>query len=677
MNFRKILIVAVILLVSTGLLCACGATKITKPDSLSRIEICRTLKMGIKIDEFNELFGEPINVIRPDGGEGTYTYEYDSHNEKLGPIIVKSNGKELIEDYGEGKKTTIRSGLTFVETLQCSKYEEPLFDWSKGKPLLGEYDFSKGDIAIVGTIYDDMGDNGKEHIGDFYIDDIELLQKVQKEWVTDLRFGNSTRFCCGGYYKIYIIKNKTILETFIANMHCNYINTKLGQQYFDYEQILSLRGKVNSAVLKRIKFPNLKEGRDYVKYLNENPNVIAYLPIDWLEFAGEFEFQAECEEVEINQQEHNADACLNRVRSEIQQAHPDEKFSMEISEISTKSIEIKVQGSIRLLRDLETYNATNWRRYEPVIRVLFAGGIKLLSNAEADLKLENTGTCDFKKIDTDNAKDDLAYSEEILIQTIFKLHKYYSNNKNSSTEEITSSLYEMYLEKFKQSDRYYLVAFNYAELLYQMKKYEKAAEWYDKVENADTKGVKYGDSRYAFFLCKEKIIHAEIKEWISTVIDRSRVSDNTSLLNTTYEGKSNKPQPRKMSAKVTEFFELYKLYKQYGTEFRRSKYRIDMDYKVARLYYAHNRFDEAVKRFKVIVEKYPRHRLAVFSAKLLFDYLMIFDKWDEIYKTATAYLENNKSYRTQNYLKAMQEAALIKMGNKAKKSSEEAVPPVN
>jgi len=404
-------------------------------------------------------------------------------------------------------------------------------------------------------------------------------------------------------------------------MHCNYINTKLGQQYFDYEQILSLRGKGNSAVFKRIEFPNFKEGREYVKYLNENPNVIAYLPIDWIEFTGEFTFQAECEEGEINQQEHKADICLDRVISQIQQAHPDEEFSMEISETSTKSIEIKVQGSIRLLRDLETYNATNWKRYEPVIRVLFAGGSKWHGNAEADLKLKNTGTCDFKEIDADIAKDDLAYYEETLIHTIIKFQEYYSNNKNSSTEKITSRLYEMYLEIFKQSDRYYLVAFNYAELLYQIKNYQMAAEWYNKVASADTKGRVYGDARYAFFLCKEKIIHAEIKEWISTVIGRSRVSDSASLLNTAYEGKSNKPQPRKMSAKVTEFFELYK---KYGKEFRRSKYRIDMDFKVAMLYYAHNRFDEAVKRFKMIVEKYSRHRLAVFSAKMLFDYLMIF-----------------------------------------------------
>ena len=67
--------------------------------------------------------------------------------------------------------------------------------------------------------------------------------------------------------------------------------------------------------------------------------------------------------------------------------------------------------------------------------------------------------------------------------------------------------------------------------------------------------------------------------------------------------------------------------------------RVVIMYREARIYYEYNHFDDAAKRFEVIVEKYPKHELAIYSANLLLDSLNAQGKTKEVVTYVDKFLE--------------------------------------
>ena len=66
---------------------------------------------------------------------------------------------------------------------------------------------------------------------------------------------------------------------------------------------------------------------------------------------------------------------------------------------------------------------------------------------------------------------------------------------------------------------------------------------------------------------------------------------------------------------------------------------VTIKYRKARIYYEYNHFDEASKLFEDIVNKHPKHELAVYSANLLLDSLNAQGKTKEVVKYVDKFLE--------------------------------------
>ncbi len=235
-------------------------------------------------------------------------------------------------------------------------------------------------------------------------------------------------------------------------------------------------------------------------------------------------------------------------------------------------------------------------------------------------------------------------AERMLIKTVVEYHKEALKIKSEDTWDKTQKLYELYLQYFKKSDKYYKVSYNYAELLWTRNDFKNAGFWYTKVAEMDRKGEFFEEASYSAILSYEKLVHKEIDAWIKDTKARGGRKDKN------YKLQADKTKSDEQAKELAEKFAKRELSENtqgfvkacniYIDNIKKSKYLINIIYKVATIYYAHNHFPEAVNRFKMIVNDYPKHRLAVFSANLILDSLNISQKWRELHATVKEYLNN-------------------------------------
>jgi len=96
--------------------------------------------------------------------------------------------------------------------------------------LFNKYPFDKGGYAIVGLLSPSDSNDLQIKLGEFYTDDIKVLNDFKKEWVFSKK---SPMYACGYHYSIFVTHNGTILESFELNLNCNVIATDYGYFYFD------------------------------------------------------------------------------------------------------------------------------------------------------------------------------------------------------------------------------------------------------------------------------------------------------------------------------------------------------------------------------------------------------------------------------------------------------------
>ncbi len=79
------------------------------------------------------------------------------------------------------------------------------------------YDLSSGKYKVL--VFADEGD-WIENYRNFYIDDIETLIKMKKQWVFNQK---SEVMPCGYGYNIYLVDEDTILKNISVNIDCEYM----------------------------------------------------------------------------------------------------------------------------------------------------------------------------------------------------------------------------------------------------------------------------------------------------------------------------------------------------------------------------------------------------------------------------------------------------------------------
>lgn len=196
------------------------------------------------------------------------------------------------------------------------------------------------------------------------------------------------------------------------------------------------------------------------------------------------------------------------------------------------------------------------------------------------------------KVFVDNA---VKLQEQTLRNYVLQQHQTAQNSRASFSQQSALEGYKLYFEEFPDAAQVADMHFFYAELLYDMKKYEEAATHYTwVVENAPTSkfSSKAGQN---ILLAIEKALPKDEDM-------QKRVGDSI--------------EPIDLDPRVEKFI---KTSEWYVKKFPNTEKEAEIRFRVGRLYYQTNHFDEAEAIFRDIVKKYPRTKYSEYSANLLLD----------------------------------------------------------
>jgi hypothetical protein len=101
-------------------------------------------------------------------------------------------------------------------------------------PLLKNYDFNNGGYYLIGITSEGGKNSIVDSLGDFYTNDIAVLNAIKKEWIFKKP---SPMYSCGYNYTVYIYQYGLELESFNINLNCNIITTNRSYFYFDTQKI--------------------------------------------------------------------------------------------------------------------------------------------------------------------------------------------------------------------------------------------------------------------------------------------------------------------------------------------------------------------------------------------------------------------------------------------------------
>lgn len=185
--------------------------------------------------------------------------------------------------------------------------------------------------------------------------------------------------------------------------------------------------------------------------------------------------------------------------------------------------------------------------------------------------------------------------ESTLRSYILNEHKALQKSRNPTGQKLTRNLYELYVKEFDRSPNAAEMRFFFGELLYDMGEFENASTQYKWViANAPTS--KYnGPATLNVILASEKSLPTDAQ------LDKIR-------------GNSLDPFP--FNKEEQDFVSAAE---NYTTKFPKAEKALDIKFKLGRLYYSHNYFDQALAIFQDIVKTNPKSEFAVYSANLILD----------------------------------------------------------
>lgn len=185
--------------------------------------------------------------------------------------------------------------------------------------------------------------------------------------------------------------------------------------------------------------------------------------------------------------------------------------------------------------------------------------------------------------------------ETTLRNYVLQQHQTAQNSRAPYSQEQANEGYQLYLKEFSESTSAPDMYFYFGELLYDMKKYDEAAIQYKWVVDKAPQNKFYSKAAQNLILAVERSIPTdqEMQKRVGTTLD-----------------------PIPLEPKVDRFI---KVGQWYVDKFPSSDKSVEIKFRMGRLFYQNNHFDEAIKLFREIVKQKPNSKYAEYSANLLLD----------------------------------------------------------
>jgi tetratricopeptide (TPR) repeat protein len=200
-----------------------------------------------------------------------------------------------------------------------------------------------------------------------------------------------------------------------------------------------------------------------------------------------------------------------------------------------------------------------------------------------------------------NAKDqELVTKANQLIETtlrnyILQQHQTAQNSKVPSAQKSAVAGYELYFQTFEKGSKLDEMHFFYAELLFDMKDYDRAAVHYNWVIEHAPKSQYYEKASLNTVLALEKGLPTEeqLKKQVGDRLEPVQLQKNVAAFDTAAD--------------------------RYITANPKGENVPAIRYKLGVLYYYHNQFDKALVYFNTIIKEHPKSPYAQYSANLTLD----------------------------------------------------------
>ncbi len=207
--------------------------------------------------------------------------------------------------------------------------------------------------------------------------------------------------------------------------------------------------------------------------------------------------------------------------------------------------------------------------------------------------------------------------EQTLRNYILQQHQTAQNSRAQFSQQNALSGYKMYFDNFSDSPSVADMHFFYGELLYDMGKFDEASQQYTWIaENAP-------QSKFAQKANQNILISIE-KALPKDDDLQKRVGDSVELI--------------AMDPKVTRFISSASSYLK---KFPNTDRAAEIKFRIGRLYYQSNHFNEAETVFKEIVKEYPKTKYSEYSANLLLDIYNLKKDYEGLSKIGNELLQNS------------------------------------
>lgn len=270
----------------------------------------------------------------------------------------------------------------------------------------------------------------------------------------------------------------------------------------------------------------------------------------------------------------------------------------------------KFRESTDLFRKLISMNRSSFKVMDyqlEIVRNVEALGIKVDAVKEV-LRATKLLTVakGFKDAEAGLVKDTATKLEFILREYATTYHREAQKTRNDETYALAYELYKVYLEAYPKSEDRYVMTFFYAELLYRLKKFDEAAARYEETIDLNPKG------QYS-----KEAVHASVLSYQKLVAVSQEGSGRGLEIDVKGEKKAAGPPAKKQIPDVQ--LRLIKAADRYVQVDPKGRSVVKVKYTAARIYYDHNHFDEAIRRFNDLVQNHSNDRLAVVAANLNLD----------------------------------------------------------
>jgi len=237
-------------------------------------------------------------------------------------------------------------------------------------------------------------------------------------------------------------------------------------------------------------------------------------------------------------------------------------------------------------------------------------------------------------------------TEGSMRELVTDYHQEAQKTKSVATYRLARDIYKEYLDNFADSENAYNLRFYYAEILWALQEWDKAAEQYELVVAKDPKGVYSKTAAYNTILSYEKLIERdaakggapkELQENQKIEEKKGKGTIGAVKVKMARAKKDTKEEPiPTWEAKLVVAGDTYnKLYPGNTDE-------VSVRYKGALIYYEHFHYVEAANRFGDVITRWPTDKWAQIAADLTLDALNTKEEWEALNQLARKFAANKQ-----------------------------------